>query len=280
MTKNSIKYALLIWLAYNLAVGAFFGFIFISAFGIRDGIKPTYLAVAIMNGIGLIALFIWFYFYSRKTAEAVRIFKERGICDDYINALGKHYGKLSNLQRISLANAYLYLNRLDECEQVMNRLPGEALLRGPVKMYYYKTYICLYLNMGRYRQACDIFDAARDQLDKYFAGEGAGGAAYFDDAALCLAIRRDFSGADGYRQLAQEVVGADPSKAYLPMMIMAELFILDGNLQEAERVEQSARAMIFSASGYKHSWGRDSSLYSFEHGVRLAHKMRNELFGG
>lgn len=279
MTKNSIKYSLLIWLAYNLAVGAFFGFIFISAFGLRDGIKPTYLAVAVMNGIGLIVLFVWFYFYQRKTAEAARIFKERGICDDYINAMNKHYSKLSNLQRISLANAYLYLNRLDECEQVMNRLPGEALLHGSVKMYYYKTYICLYLCTGRYRQACDIFLAVKDRLDKFFVGEGAGGAAYFDDAALCLAIMHDFSGADSYRQLSEAAVASDPLKAYIPFMIMAELFILDGNMQEAAKAEHSAKAMLFSRNDYKYSWGRDSSLYSLEHGIRLAHKIREQLYG-
>lgn len=277
MTKNNIKFALLFWLVVDGFLALVIGFAMWDHYG--ASFWPVIsITILIVDIVIMIALLCYVGFTRLRFRRANAIYKERGICDDYITAFTAAAKKPTNFQLISLANAYTCLERFAEAEQVLGSMPGELLLHGRDKAWYYKSYICLYLNTGRYKQACDIFDASRDYLEKFFEGEGPVGASYFDDAALCLALRRDFAGADHYRALAQSAVVSSPERGYMPLMIMAEIFILDGNETEAMRAVDAAGSLIYSCSTYKYGWQRDECIRGLNNGVSLARRIRAQLY--
>ncbi len=277
MTKNAFKYALFIFCAYNLVIGLTIG-----TFCYKDEgavFTPIFRqCMSLFNGIGAAVMVVWYISIRLRQRESMKIYKQKGICDEYIAAVNKRNSKLTNLELLNLANSYMHLERFEEAERVLNGMPGESLLHGPSKPYYYKTYIWLYLNTGRYRQALDIFDASHDLLEKYFGGEGAAGSSFYDDAALCMAVRGDFAAADRYRSLAVQAVSNRPERAYNPYMIMAELFTIDGNEQEAVRAAQAARQAVFACRSFKYPWQRDSALRTIDMGVSLARKIRAQLY--
>lgn len=278
MTKNTFKYALFIVVAYNFVIGST-----IAVFCYNDEgrvFTPTFrLCMSMFNAIGFAVMFVWWVSIRLRQRESLKIYKQKGICDEYIAAINKRYSKLTNLEVLNLANAYMHLERFDEAERVLNGMPGESLLHGPSKPYYYKTYIWLYLNTGRLRQALDIYDASHTLLDKFFGDEGVAGSSYYDDAALCMAVRRDFAAADRYRNLSAQAVEGHPERAYSPYMIMAELFALDGNEQEAVRAADAARQAVFSCQSFKYPWQRDSALRTVDMGLALARRLRKQLYG-
>lgn len=278
MSRNSVKYALFIVLGYNAAFGIVFG-VLCSESGKFDA-ETFRICMSGFNGVGAAMLLVYLAVNYFRNREAMAIYKQKGICDEYAAALSKRYSKLSNLQLVNLANVYMALERFNEAERVLNSMPGEALLHGPVKLWYYKSYIWLYLCTGRYQQALDIFDASRDRLEKFFGGEGASASSFYDDAAICMAIRRDFAAADAYRNRSVQATANYPNRAYNPYMIMAELFMIDGNEAEAMRAADSARQAVFSCVSFKYPWERDDSLRRIDMGLALARKIRADLYGG
>ena len=278
MTKNSIKYASIIVFGYNAVLGIIFA-VFCSQDEQFD-YKTFRTCLSMFNGVGAVFVFAWLVKIMFVQRESLKIFKAKGICPEYVDALRKQFvkNKLSNIQLVNYANALCFLERYDEAEQVLNRAPGESL-QGPLsKPWYYKTYIWLYLCTGRYRQALDIFDASRGQLEKFFCGEGGNACAFYDDAALCSAIRRDFQTAEGFRIKAAEAAAAHPDRAHSPYMIMAELFILDGNEFEAQRAIEAARQAAINCQKYKYPWQRDNVLHSLDISFALARKIRHDVF--
>ncbi|MBR6338450.1 MAG: hypothetical protein IKR76_12080, partial [Ruminococcus sp.] len=274
----NIKYALIGFVLYNLVLGGITGGLCLAHEG-RLFTSAFRTCISIYNGIGASFIFFWLLLRSFARREEIKIYRQKGICDDYIAAINKGNNKLTNLELLNLANAYMHLERFDEAERVLGGMPGESLLHGPSKPYYYKSYIWLYLNTGRLRQALDIFDASRDLLERFFSGEGANGSSFYDDAALCMAIRRDFAAADRYRNLSAQAVEGHPERAYSPYMIMAELFALDGNEQEAVRAADAARQAVFSCRSFKYPWQRDSALRTVDMGLSLARWLRKQLYG-
>ncbi|MCR5816988.1 MAG: hypothetical protein K6F91_08910 [Ruminococcus sp.] len=277
MTKNNIKYALIGFVLYNLVLGGITGGLCLAHEG-RLFTPAFRTCISIYNGIGASFIFFWILLRSFARREEIKIYKQKGVCDEYIAAVSKRNSKLTNLELLNLANSYMHLERFEEAERVLNGMPGESLLHGPSRYYYYKSYIWLYLNTGRFRQALDIFDASRDMLDRFFGGEGAGGSSFYDDAALCMAVRGDFAAADRYRSLAAQAVSNRPERAYNPYMIMAELFTIDGNEQEAMRAADAARQAAFACRSFKYPWQRDSALRTIDMGVSLARKIRAQLY--
>ena len=278
MTRNSMKYAFLLVLGYNLIIGIVFGVLCMES-GQFDS-ETFFTCIQIFNGIAGVLLLGWFFKVLFVQRKPMKVFRAKGICPEYVDELAKIYRKMSNLQMINYANALCYLERYDEAERVLNQMPGEKL-QGPLsKPWYYKSYIWLYLCTGRYQQALDIFDASRDQLEKFFCGESGNACSFYDDAALCSAVRRDFQSAEQYRIRAAEAAAGHPDRAHMPYMIMAELFILDGNEPEAARAIDAARQAAITCQGYKYPWQRDSILHGLDLSFALARKIRAEVFGG
>lgn len=278
MNMNNVKAVLLLWLIINCFFVLVIVFPLLRAAG-TETLPVAFITVGVLNIVVFLAFLIYYFVVTRRFRFAMAIFKEKGVCVEYLNEMLKIGDKLDYFQREIIASGYAYLKMFKECEYILDRLPGELTLHGRDKIFYYKLYLVLYLNTGRYKLACDLYMACRDQLDRYFANSSPVQAcSYYDDASLVLAIMGDFRGADSYRALAQQKAYKDMSCAFMPYMITAELYFLDGNIPEGDRNIDAARAAITGYDRYKYPWLRDSMLTSVNNGAALAKKIRAEVF--
>lgn len=278
LTVNNAKTLVEFFLFVNIIFAGIVILPLVAVMG-KDALPVAFITVGILNIVVVIILFIYALYLKKKNSKAAKVFAEKGICDEYIAEYTKAYGdKMSYFQKLVVADCYASLGRFDSCEYILERLPGELAMHGRDKLLFYKEYILVYLNTGRYRLAADLFNTCRGDLDKYFGNSSPPLAcSYYDDAALIMAVMGDFRGADGYRAYAQAAGMKDLSAAYVQYMIMGELYYIDGNTAEAQRSIEAARTAVISYDKYKYPWMKDHYLQVINKGAQLAMRIYTDL---
>ena len=242
-----------------------------------EGAMPAIITVAVFAVVIFAVFLVMAVVIYAKLGKARKVFREKGVCREYAEELLRIKNP-TYFQQIAAADAYASIGDYRESEHILDILPGEMAFNSREKALYYKTYILVFTRTGRYRQAIDLFNGCSGFLDGYYAAHRTSATAYYDDAALVCAVMRDFKRADHYRGLCEGVCDHSPYTRYAPHMIMAELFIIDGQTENA-RVQAETAHNIADNTPVKYPWMKQQLHKTIDEGLQTAERIRADCRG-
>lgn len=253
------------------ALGTVAGLLTMGHDGFSGFIKPF---LSILAGGGIVVVLIIYtilkeeYDSKHKYAEMNRIMAEKGICDEYIEAYKASHVKMSNFDRIHLADLLITVGRYEEADRILSSMSLGFFTSDDLdKATYCVAAMNLYLNTGRYADGFELLKKEKEFLDTFFQSPvGKQSAPAYYDCAACTCAANGYEGtAEEYIQMEERWAQRyDELGFYVPITRIA-VKNLTGDPEGALADANELKSQIESCEKLQNKAARDAYLRMVDH---------------
>lgn len=196
------------------------------------------------------------------TEEIENIYKEKGFCDEWVEAFKAAHPRMAFMDKFRLADVYNTLGRYSEAESLLKEI-HVFQLTGDLKLaMYYNTLLCTYVGQKRAEDAMEVFKKWQRFLDTFFSSASFEKFAisYYDNAAAVLAMNGEIKGAAQYLEMEKQSAQKYDKTGIYPMITYVRMLALSGDQELAAEEAEPVRERIKSWDQYRYSWEKDSFL--------------------
>ncbi|MBR6386078.1 MAG: hypothetical protein IKS03_08195 [Ruminococcus sp.] len=195
--------------------------------------------------------------------ELVQIYESKGYCDEYIDKFkALHSKKMAPMDYLTLADIYISMKRYSDAEEMLSHVNIGFMTDDTIKGMYLLQRLNLYIGEGKGQEAFEVFAREQKFLDIFFSAPAYKrmGVAYYDAAAVTLAMNGQLEAAGRYYQLEKQSAEAN-NKAYLyPVLTNVHMLKAAGNDDMAEEAAAKAREEIMNFNSYSYPWQKEQFL--------------------
>ncbi|MBP3309788.1 MAG: hypothetical protein J6L05_03120 [Ruminococcus sp.] len=195
--------------------------------------------------------------------ELELLYQERGFCEEYAEKYkALHSKKMSPMDYLTLADIYISLKKYSDAEEMLSHVNIGFSTDNTVKGVYLLQRLNLYIAEGKGQEALDIFVREQKFLDIFFSAPAYKrmGVAYYDAAAVTLAMNGKLEAAGRYYQLEKQSAEANNKAKLYPVLTNVHMLKAAGNDDMAEKAAAKAREDIMNFTGYSYPWQKEQFL--------------------
>ena len=199
--------------------------------------------------------------------ELAQIYESKGYCDEYIEKFkALHSKKMDPMDYLTLADIYISLYRYNEAEEALSHVAVGFMTDDTIKGMYLLQRLNLYIGEGKGQEALDVFTKEQKFLDIFFSAPAYKrmGVAYYDAAAVTLAMNGQLEAAGHYYQLEKQSAEANNKSRIYPVLTNVHMLKAAGNDGMAEEAAVKAREDIMNFTGYSYPWQKEQFLDMLE----------------
>ncbi len=202
--------------------------------------------------------------------EIETIYKQKGHCDEWVEAYKAGHPKMKTMDKLTLADVLITLDRYSEAESLLNEAKVNGLSDDIIKGVYYLALINLYIGQKRAEEAMDVLEKQGKFLNIFYSAPAYQrmSIAFYDSAAVTLAMNGKYEAAAKYYSLEkQSAVKYDKTGIY-PMLTNVHLLKLAGNDEMVEKEAEATKNYIENYNGFSLPWQKDSFLRLLEKSLK------------
>lgn len=195
--------------------------------------------------------------------ELELLYQERGFCEEYAEKYkALHSKKMSPMDYLTLADIYISLKKYSDAEEMLSHVNIGFNTDDTIKGMYLLQRLNLYIGEGKSQEAFDTFVRKQKFLDIFFSAPAYKrmGVAYYDAAAVTLAMNGKLEAAGRYYQLEKQSAEANNKAKLYPVLTYVHMLKAAGNDDMAEEAAVKAREEIMNFTGYSYPWQKEQFL--------------------
>ena len=191
------------------------------------------------------------------------LYQERGYCDEYAEKYkALHSKKMSQMDYLTLADIYISLRRYSDAEEMLSNVKVGFTTDDTVKGMYLLQKLNLFVGEGKAEEALSVFAKEQKFLDIFFSAPAYKrmGVAYYDTAAVTLAMNGQLEAAGRYYQLEKQSAEANNKAHLYPVLTNVHMLKAAGNDEMAQEAAEKAREEIMNFTSYSYPWQKEQFL--------------------
>lgn len=199
--------------------------------------------------------------------ELVQIYETRGYCDEYIEKFkALHSKKMDPMDYLTLADIYISMERYSEAEDMLSHVSIGFMTDDTIKGMYLLQRLNLFVGEKKAEEAFALFTKEQKFLDIFFSAPAYKrmGVAYYDAAAVTLAMNGRLDAAERYYQLEKQSAEANNKSSIYPVLTNVHMLKVSGCDDMAEEAAVKARESIMNFTEYRYSWQKEQFLNMLE----------------
>lgn len=203
-------------------------------------------------------------------AEIETIYKQKGYCDEWVEAYKAGHPKMKVMDKLTLADVLITLDRYSEAESLLNEIKVNGFSDDITKGVYYLTLINLYIGQKRADEAMDVLEKQGEFLNIFYSAPAYQrmSISYYDSVAVTLAMNGRYEVAAKYYELEKQSAAKYDKTGIYPMLTNVHLLKLAGNAEVAEKEAEAAKNYIENYNGFSLPWQKDSFLRLLEKSLK------------
>lgn len=195
--------------------------------------------------------------------ELEMLYQERGFCEEYAEKYkALHSKKMAPMDYLTLADIYISLKKYSDAEEMLSHVNVGFNTDDTIKGMYLLQRLNLYIGEGKSQEAFETFVREQKFLDIFFSAPAYKrmGVAYYDAAAVILAMNGKLEAAGHYYQLEKQSAEANNKASLYPVLTNVHMLKAAGNHDMAEEAAAKAREDIMNFTGYSYPWQKEQFL--------------------
>ncbi len=195
--------------------------------------------------------------------ELEMLYQERGFCEEYAEKYkALHSKKMAPMDYLTLADIYISLKKYSDAEEMLSHVNVGFNTDDTIKGMYLLQRLNLYIGEGKSQEALETFVREQKFLDIFFSAPAYKrmGVAYYDAAAVILAMNGKLEAAGHYYQLEKQSAEANNKASLYPVLTNVHMLKAAGNDDMAEEAAAKAREDIMNFTGYSYPWQKEQFL--------------------
>ncbi len=194
--------------------------------------------------------------------EIETIYKQKGHCDEWVEAYKNGHPKMKVMDKLTLADALVSLEKFDEAEALLESVNVGITADDITKGTYFLVLINLYIGQNRAADALAILEKHGKFLNIFYSAPAYQrmGGAFYDSAAVVLAMNDYHDDASRYYELEKQWAAKYDKTGIYPMITNVRLLKLVGNEEAAQNEAETARNYINNYNGLDMPWQKNSFL--------------------
>lgn len=195
--------------------------------------------------------------------ELYNLYVEKGPCEEYAEGYkALHSKKMKPMDYTTLADIYTTLEKYDEAEEMLGHVKVGIMTDDTIKGVYLLSKLNLLLGQDKGEEAYELFKKEQKYLDIFFSAPAyrRSGMAYYDTAAVILAMNGQLQAAGYYYKLEQESSATYDNTGVYPMLTNVHMLKVMGNDITAEEAAAKAREYISNYNEFKFKWQKEQFL--------------------
>ena len=202
------------------------------------------------------------YKLAGTTEELENIYKEKGFCDEWVEAFKAAHPKMKFMDSFRLADVLNSLERYSEAENILKEVRIFQMTDDLKVAMYYNTLMSTYIGQKRAEDAMEILRKWQRFFDAFFSGPlyEKYGIAYCDNAAAVLAMNGEIQGAAQYLEREKQLAQKYDKTGIYPMITYVRMLALSGDQELAREEAEPVRKRIEEWSQYNYPWEKDNFM--------------------
>lgn len=202
--------------------------------------------------------------------EIEGIYKQKGHCDEWVEAYKAGHPKMKTMDKLTLADALTSLERYDEAEAILNEVKVNGFSDDITRGVYYLALMNLYIGQHRAEEALNILANQKKFLDIFYSSPAYErmSIAYYDSAAVILAMNGQYEAAAYYFELEKKSAVKYDKTGIYPMLTNIRLLKFSGSNELAEQEAVAARNYIENYNGFTLPWQKESFFKLLDKSLR------------
>lgn len=199
--------------------------------------------------------------------ELYNIFEQKGPCEEYAEGYKElHSKKMKPMDYTTLADLYTTLEKYDEAEEMLSHVKINFMTDDTIKGVYLLSKLNLLVGQKKGEEAYALFTKEQKYLDIFFSAPAyrRSGMAYYDTAAVLLAMNGQLQAAGYYYKLEQESSQTYDKTGVYPMLTNVHMLKLMGNETTAQEAADKAREYITNYNEFKYVWQKEQFLHMLD----------------
>ncbi len=207
-----------------------------------------------------------YYKLAGTSEELEKIYEEKGFCDEYIESYKALHKRMKLMDYITLADAYISLERYDDAEETLNNIKLGIFPSDDDKGLYIEKRIELFVCQKKYQDALALLAKENKFLNIFFSTPVYTRMAvmYYDAAAVTLAANGQLEAAQHYHQLEKKNGETYDKSGIYSKLTYVHMLKAAGIDAEAEEAYKEAKSFLENYDTYKYHWQKDYYLRLLE----------------
>lgn len=209
------------------------------------------------------------YKLAGTSEELQELYKEKGPCNEYIDALMAFQKKPSDFDKILNADLLISVERFEEAERLLDSVKINFMSDDDIKGFGVFVRTNLYIQTGRREEAHEIFKKELKFLNIFFSSpsKARSAGAFYDLAAEIFSYEGDEKAAMHFLNLEKQWSQKyEPKFPIMPRITYVRI-LKNLNMEIMNEEYENVKRLIEGYDGYERQWQKDSLLNLLEKNI-------------